>query len=251
MKTSELLQLTGFTQNYTDFINSKRDDLQQASSRNGVVFTCGLFFILLAYGLYYIYTHRNQAKEASGLTSSACKVPGQITESMNNLVGQKLADSNFLNPSNWLKQSTALSMAKSPMGVLGAGLGIHALALLIIAWLVLGTALISITAHWPPGMSFFFIINAGLGRGFGTATPFGAESGAGQAATIANELLGAVLFGAALAFLVDALLERVRGDATNAVVVRCADDPALAAYFAGMPSGGQYHTVAIDTTHDG
>ena len=34
-----------------------------------------------------------------------------------------------------------------------------------------------------------------------------------------NELLGAILFGAALAFLIDSLLERLRGDATNAIVV--------------------------------
>ena len=51
-----------------------------------------------------------------------------------------------------------------------------------------------------------------------------------------NELLGAILFGAALAFLIDSLLERLRGDATNAIVVfLCIPPPPLPTLLYALP----------------
>ena len=50
-----------------------------------------------------------------------------------------------------------------------------------------------------------------------------------------NELLGAILFGAALAFLIDSLLERLRGDATNAIVVCLCTPPPLPTLLYALP----------------
>ena len=169
---------THFPQNF----NSSRQEVYRLANSNGAIFTFVLIIVIVAYGLYYSYTHRASAAMQSESLSNVAKVPSRLSENMNNLVEQQVSSSYTSNPMDWLSSSRTLSTAKSPMSLLGAGLSIEAIGVLILAWLVLSTAIISVTARWPPGAAFFFIINAGLGRGFSIATPYGADTTAGQVA---------------------------------------------------------------------
>ena len=157
------------------FQDSPKKESLSMENMNGVIFTSCIVLVLVGYGLYYSYTHRaNSAQEVERLIKAE-KVPGHLSETVNNLVEQQIATSQRFNPAEWLTWKGSVINSSG-----SEGLSIRLLAVLIVVWLVLATVLISITASWPPGMVFFFIINAGLGRGFTIATPYGADSTAGQ-----------------------------------------------------------------------
>jgi hypothetical protein len=153
------------------------------ASSKGAIFTGVMILVLVAYGFYYSYTQRASAAQQLATGAGQCaKVPSELNDAMQNLVDQQISSNNKLNPMDWFNFSRILSTAKSPMSLMGAGLSIEAITVLIAAWLGISTAFISSTAGWPPGMVFFFIINAGLGRGFSIATPYGADTTSGQVA---------------------------------------------------------------------
>ena len=131
------------------------------------------------------------------------------------------------------------------------GVALPLMAAFIVAWITIGTIIVSIVAKWPAAQSFFYVVNTGFQRDFICAYPGGPNSSAGTVVTFANKLLGAILFSTSLVLFLNAMIIEIRGDARAAVLLRCSEDEALRACLAGVRTRGPFKTVAIDTSHTG
>lgn len=115
-------------------------------------------------------------------------------------------------------------------------------------WLFLATLSFEQIEGWQPGESFFYVIDTGLCRGFGSVKP---ATALGQAATIANELFGACAAAVLLGQFAQRILENAKESGAVAKVTKVADSPELQRHVQGLATKGAYKAVAVDVTGDG